>query len=181
MALVELLNQWAAQINLTGHRSAEGIVRRLVLEAAALDRCLPAVPDLVDLGSGAGFPGLPLAILQPERRITLVESRLRRHHFQRAALRDLELRNVEALLGRAEVLAPQPHTAVIAQAVARPGRVLPLMRPWVSANGWILLPGGESPPEIPEVEGVELVDCVRYRVPCGGPTRTLSRLRRVEA
>jgi len=173
LQLAQLLQEWASRINLTGHRTLEAIVERLILEALALEAQMPAVQTLADLGSGAGFPGLPIAILRPDRQVTLVESRLRRHHFQRAALRALGLTNVTAVLGRVEELDPRAHEGAVAQAMAKPGRVVGLMLPWVEVGGWVMVPGAASVPEIPPTEGLELDRCVRYSAPLSGIARTL--------
>lgn len=173
LALARLLETWSRRINLTGHRSLDAIVRRLVIEAAALAQVMPQVPSLADLGSGAGFPGLPIAVLRPDCRLTLVEARMRRHHFQRAAVRELRLPNARLELGRAERIEARPHAAVIAQAVARPERALQWMLRWAEPRGYLLLPGSERSPEVPEIQSISFEGCVRYRVPCGGPLRTL--------
>lgn len=173
LVLTEMLETWAARINLTGHRDPEAIVRHLHLGAAALAAQVPEISSLADLGSGAGFPGLPWAILRPDCRFTLVESRERRHHFQRAVIRTLGLANVRAVRGRAEELDPTPHAAVVAQAMARPGRALRWMLPWAQEGGLLLLPGSETPPQVPEIEEISDSELRRYRVPCGGPERTL--------
>ena len=110
------------------------------LDAAALTAQLPEIASLADIGSGAGFPGLPFAILRADCRVTLVESRERRHHFQRQVIRQLGLDNVRAELGRAEALEPSLHAAAIAQAVARPADALPLLLPWVEIGGLLLFP-----------------------------------------
>ena len=102
LALAALVERWGERINLTGHRGLEGILQGLVVESVALCGALPEVESLVDLGSGAGFPGLPIAILRPECHVRLVDSRRRRHHFQREATRALGLDNVDLVLGRAE-------------------------------------------------------------------------------
>ena len=134
--LAGLVAQWAPRMNLTAHRTAESVARRLILDAVALDAALPAgVDSLVDVGSGAGFPGLPLAILHPERRIVLIEARERRHHFQRMAIRALGLTNVEARHGRAESLSPSLHDVGIAQAAATPAEAVLLLLPWVRPGG----------------------------------------------
>lgn len=175
LALVELarlVNQWGARINLTGHRDLDAIVRRLVLDAAALISVLPHAASLADLGSGAGFPGLPIAILRPRCRVTLIESREKRHHFQRAACRALRLANATPLRGRAEELDPAPYAAVIAQAMARPAAALPVMLPWVEIGGLVLLPGGAEPPVIDDPR-VSLERALCYRTPLGGPQRSL--------
>lgn len=176
--LAELVERWGSRINLTGHRDLDAIVRRLVLDAAALVSVLPDVPTLADLGSGAGFPGLPIAILRPRCTVTLIESREKRHHFQRAACRALGLANATPLRGRAEQIEPIPHAAVVAQAMARPVAALPVMLRWVEIGGFVLLPGGEAAQVIDDPR-VSAARTLGYRVPVGGPRRTLWIARRV--
>jgi 16S rRNA (guanine527-N7)-methyltransferase len=177
--LAGLLEKWAKRINLSGHRTRDEIVRRLILDAAALAAQLPELATLADIGSGAGFPGFPIAILRPECRLTLVESRGRRHHFQREAIRQLGLTNVSAVLGRAEDLEPIPCAAAIGQAVARPPELIPLLLPWTEPGGLLVFPGGTDPAAVPDDERICFVSSTRYQVPCGGPERTLSIARRV--
>jgi 16S rRNA (guanine527-N7)-methyltransferase len=179
LRLAGLLERWGQRINLSGHRDVESIVGRLILDAAALSVHLPPVASLVDLGSGAGFPGLPIAVLRPGCSLLLVEAREKRHHFQRAAVRELGLGNVALLRGRAERLPAQPRAAVIAQAIAEPSQALRWMLPWAEIGGWLALPGGENPPEIAAHPAVTPGGVVTYTVPCGGPRRTLWLGRRV--
>ena len=171
--LCELLASWARRISLTAHRTPGSILDRLVLDAAALANVLPSAACVADLGSGAGFPGLPLAILFPERRFTLVEARERKHHFQREAIRRLDLENVQALLGRSEALEPQRHEGVVAQAMARPREVVPLLLPWADAGAWLAIPGGQSAPLVEAVPGVSGSEIRRYRVAATGVERTV--------
>jgi 16S rRNA (guanine527-N7)-methyltransferase len=173
LRLACLLERWGQRINLSGHRDVESIVARLILDAAALSRLLPSVASLVDLGSGAGFPGLPIAVLRPDCALLLVEAREKRHHFQRAAIRELGLRNVSLLRGRAERLAPRPGAAVVAQAIAEPGQALRWMLPWAEVGGILALPGGESPPVVADAPGVVQTGILAYRVPGEGPQRSL--------
>jgi 16S rRNA (guanine527-N7)-methyltransferase len=175
-----MLAHWAARMNLTGHRSAESIARRLVLDALALGETLPDHPpaSLADLGSGAGFPGLPLAIRWPRCRITLVDARERRHHFQRAAVRELGLANVAPVRGRIEDLAPLPNAVVVAQALAEPGRALAWMAPWVEPGGWLALPRSPRTQPPRGVPGFESIGSRPYRVPLGGPEREIWLARR---
>lgn len=173
LRLAELVASWGGRFNLTGHRTPGAVVHRLVLDAAALLRALPPFEAMVDLGSGAGFPGLPMAVLAPDRRFLLVEARERRHHFQRAAIRDLALHNVEARRGRAEELEPQPAPLVLAQAMASPSRALEWMLSWALPGSYLVVPGGEASPEPGDLREVEDVQVVRYEVPLGGPARTV--------
>jgi 16S rRNA (guanine527-N7)-methyltransferase len=160
-------------LNLTSHRTAEAIVRRLMLDALAMERLLPPAPQVADLGSGAGFPGLPLAIVRPASRLVLVEARERRHHFQRMAIRQLGLENAEATRGRIEEVEPQVSGGVVAQALAKPRRAAKLAIPWCAAAGWIAIAGSETAPEPGAIEEITSANTLAYQVPCGGPARTL--------
>ena len=153
--LVALLSHWGTRINLTGHREPLEMAGRLILDAAALSSAVPeirAAGSLADLGTGAGFPGLPLAILHPGVEIHLVDSRKKRNHFQREVRRRLELGNAHPMLGRVEEIDHPLVDVVIAQAMAEPNRALELMAPWSSQTGSLILPASEQaiPPRPPE-------------------------------
>ena len=170
--LSQLLERWSGRMNLTGHRGAVEIAKRLVLDAAALLDVLPAFERLADLGSGAGFPGLPLAILEPDRTFVLVEARERRHHFQREVLRTLRLRNVTALRGRFEELEPLPCSAVVAQAVGPPDELIDSMLRWAEPGAALLIPGGHRAPSPSSDARIQGVRTGTYRVPLEELPRT---------
>jgi 16S rRNA (guanine527-N7)-methyltransferase len=175
IALAQLLASWAPRINLTGHRDCEAILRRLVLDAAALVPHLPELASIADVGSGAGFPGIPLAILLPQARLTSIEPRSKRVYFQRAVARELALSNVEILHGRSEDLSPAPHDLVIAQALAPPARAIGWMLPWSKPGGVLAIPTGVDF-DLSELEGEDRIrelHATRYSVPLGGPTHQL--------
>ena len=178
--LALLLDRWSQRINLTGHRGALQIAERLLLETAALSQVLPAADSVADLGSGAGIPGIPLAICRPHCSVRLVESRERRHHFQRAAIRELGLDNATALLGRAEELDVEPSNGVIAQAIARPDQALAWMRRWVAPGGWLALP--TVPDAAFSHPDLQPGRALRYAAP-RGPERAvwITRLRELDA
>lgn len=177
LELARLVERWSVRMNLTGHRDLGAILGRLVLESAALCGVLPGCSSAVDLGSGAGFPGLPIAILRPHCNVTLVESRERRHHFQRTAIRALALENVQALRARIEDRAT-PHELVVAQALANADRALDLMVPWAERGGWIALPGTEARRESLQHPDLEYVESRTYQSPAGGPRRSVWLARR---
>ena len=175
--LVVLLAQWASRMNLTGHRDPLDMTSRLVLDAAALARALPeldAALRLADLGSGAGFPGLPIAILHPHLAVQLVESRQKRHHFQREARRQLDLRNVTPILGRADEVEVSPCEVVVAQAMTLPDQAIASMQRWLRAGGILVLPASERAERPEAMLELELAFERRsYRVPFAGITRQL--------
>jgi 16S rRNA (guanine527-N7)-methyltransferase len=95
------LSRWNARLNLTRIRDVEDSVRFHYCESLFLGRSLPAGPlSIVDVGSGGGFPGVPVAILRPECEVTLVESHQRKSVFLRESSR--QLKNVRVLSMRAE-------------------------------------------------------------------------------
>jgi 16S rRNA (guanine527-N7)-methyltransferase len=126
-AYLDLLLKWNARTNLTAIRDPEEIVRRHFGESLFAARHLPlenhlllenhlfqekpdaSTPDsgaitLLDLGSGAGFPGLPIALLRPGLQVTLAESQNKKAVFLREAVRTLNVPNVEVWAARAETL-----------------------------------------------------------------------------
>lgn len=102
---LNLLLKWNARTNLTAIREPEQIVQRHFGESLFAGTYLsPETNTLLDLGSGAGFPGLPIALLRPEINITLAESQNKKAAFLREAVRTLGLTNVEVWANRAESL-----------------------------------------------------------------------------
>ena len=114
-----LVASWAPRINLTGARDSLDIVRRFVIPPMIWAELLPTRPaSFVDIGSGAGFPGIPLALRFPESDVVSVEARERRHFFQRQVVRELGLGRVHPILGRAEALEVRECEVGVAQALA---------------------------------------------------------------
>ena len=119
-----LLRQWNQRVNLTAIREPRKIVERHFGESLFLAAKLPEAKTVVDVGSGAGFPGLPLAVARPEIALTLVESIAKKAVFLKEAAR--ELGNVRVLRARAEDVEERFDWAVC-RAVS-PVDVLPVLR-----------------------------------------------------
>jgi len=99
----QLLQRWNTKLNLVSERSLAGAAERHYGEAIFLASRLPAEPlRVVDVGSGAGFPGFVVAVMRPDCQVTLVESDHRKAAFLREAAR--EIRNLRVLALRAESL-----------------------------------------------------------------------------
>lgn len=122
---------------LIGPREAPRLWERHVLNCAVVTDLLPQGSTVCDVGSGAGLPGLPMAIRRPDLWVTLVEPLVRRARFLDEAVGALALGNVTVLRARAEQLHGQRHfSAVTSRAVAPLDRLLrwslPLVAPWGS-------------------------------------------------
>lgn len=148
----ELL-EWNARFNLTAIRDSQGIRVKHFLDSLT---CYLAIYDtpasrLIDVGTGAGFPGIPLKILCPSMRLTLVESVGKKAEFCRHLVETLNLEGVEVLQARAEEAGQMPqHREKYDWAVARAVASLPVLveylLPLVRIGGKVLAQKGESGP-----------------------------------
>ena len=125
-ALVNTLIRWQKAINLVGRTTMEDIWIRHVLDSAQLKLLIPDdAKSLVDLGSGAGFPGLVLAAMRPDLDVTLIESDARKAAFLGEAARHMGLQKLpKIVIGRIEDVAPAQADIVTARALAPLGQLL---------------------------------------------------------
>ena len=122
-----VLTRWNQRLNLTSVRESEEIVQRHFIECSFAAQQLPGdIATLLDFGSGAGFPGLPIAICCPDVQVTLAEGHGKKASFLREALRVLEL-SAEVVEGRVEVMPAERHfNAVTLRAVERMEAAIPI-------------------------------------------------------
>ncbi len=140
---VDLLVRWNARINLTAVRDTDEIVTRHFGESLfAAARLFPVPPlpgaSLLDIGSGAGFPGLPIKIYAPALRVTLLESQNKKTTFLREVIRALTLTDVNVHAGRAEDFSAAADVVTL-RAVERFERALPLAARLVAPRGRLAL------------------------------------------
>ena len=152
---LDLLLRWNARTNLTAIRDPEEIVRRHFGESlfAGANLGSPVPETLLDLGSGAGFPGLPIALLHPQLAVTLAESQNKKATFLREAVRTLGLKNVTVWADRAEAFPPETmfHTVTM-RAVDNMDAALSAASP-LASHQLVLLTG--TPPILPVGFGLE--------------------------
>ena len=135
-AYLALLNRWNARMNLTAVRDEDGILARHFVESIACAGALPAgIATLLDFGSGAGFPGIPIAICRSEIAVTLAESQGKKAAFLQEAARVLEVA-VKVHAGRAEALQGQ-FDCVTLRAVDRMGAALKAAVALAGPGGWL--------------------------------------------
>jgi 16S rRNA (guanine527-N7)-methyltransferase len=134
-----LLDTWSAKTNLISCATSAELVARHFLDSLALASLLGGSRRAVDLGSGAGFPGVPLAIALPGLEVTLVESRRRRANFLRTVKRELGLDRVAVVERRAEE-GPEgePFEIAVCRAVWADRSALSIAARWVRPGGRFL-------------------------------------------
>ncbi|MCA1984375.1 16S rRNA (guanine(527)-N(7))-methyltransferase RsmG [Nocardioides nematodiphilus] len=155
-AYTELLATEGVVRGLIGPREAPRLWDRHILNCAVLGELLPENATVADIGSGAGLPGLVLAIHRPDLRMTLIEPLLRRTTFLTEVVEQLGLDNVEVVRGRADLLhGKRTFEVVTSRAVAPLGRLLEWSMPLVAAPGALVAMKGSSiTTEIEEVREV---------------------------
>jgi 16S rRNA (guanine527-N7)-methyltransferase len=152
-AYLDLLLRWNARVNLTAVRNPEQIVTRHFGESLFAARILrddgafetrPGFPvSLADVGSGAGFPGIPIKLFAPEIHLTLIESHNKKATFLKEAIRVLGLENAEVYPGRAEHWGKKADIVTL-RAVERFESVVPVAISLVATGGRICLLAGSK-------------------------------------
>lgn len=169
LGYLELLAKWNRAYNLTAVRDPLDMVRQHLLDSLAVIPHLPIGDGaLADVGSGAGLPGIPLAIARPDWRVTLNDASQKRTAFLRQAAIELGLGNIAVHEGRAEAWRPAERFAVvISRAFAQLARFIECCRHLARPGGVLAAMVGAAPAHSHGAEVLEL------RVPLLGAARHL--------
>jgi 16S rRNA (guanine527-N7)-methyltransferase len=173
---LDTLLLWNRKLALISQRDPTQIISRHIADALFVaSRCTDG-ESVVDLGSGAGFPGIPIAVARSESRLCLIESRGKKASFLEEACRSAGIRNAAVWHGRIEVLAAHPqhrerYAVATARALTSPVAFLALARP-------LLTPGGGRAIAMCSVtqahaEGLPATEEVAYELPDHTPRRLL--------
>ncbi len=138
----DLLVHWNRTINLTSLNDREEALDRLIIEPLAAARSLPSRPDLMDVGSGGGSPGIPLALALEATSLLLVESNQRKSAFLREVLRQLEMRTASVAAIRFEELSSSetgPKTLISIRAVKMDGDLFRRFEAFLAPDGTVAL------------------------------------------
>lgn len=167
LAYVDLLAKWNRTYNLTAIRQPERMVSHHLIDSLSV---LPHLPEgtLVDVGAGGGLPGIPIAIAQPGRRVTLNDSNHKKGAFMQQAAIELDLPNVKVYVGRAEDWHPASRfDGAISRAFAELTDFIAACRHLVKPGGYFAAMKGICPhEEIARVTvGVHCATPVKLHVP----------------
>jgi 16S rRNA (guanine527-N7)-methyltransferase len=182
------LKKWGRKINLTAIKDDEEIAVKHFLDSLTLLKLVGAKGHLLDIGSGGGFPAIPLKIVRHELHVVSVDAVEKKIIFQRQAARLLGLHNFEALHARAEELAAH-HAGKFDWVVSRAFTDIPtfarIALTLIKNEGWIIAMKGRGGREeavaaksaLHEL-GVEVGDVIEFRLPVSGDARSLIVMRR---
>jgi 16S rRNA (guanine527-N7)-methyltransferase len=173
---IELLCTWNARIDLTAARSGEELVDLMLADALTIAPRLAAGARVVDVGTGAGAPGLGLAIARPDLVVTLCEPLAKRASFLRTVLGTIGRADVALVGKRGEELAAGAWDVATSRATLAPPE-------WLALGATLVAPGGEvwvllAKDEPPSREGMTTLDDATYAWPATGATRRVVRYRR---
>jgi 16S rRNA (guanine527-N7)-methyltransferase len=187
----QALLEWNRTTNLTAITDPVEMAVKHFLDAIIPSPHIPSEGPLLDIGTGGGFPGIPLKILRPDQPMTLIDGARRKINFVKHVLRSLGLKKIEAIQTRAELMAGRPENqgrfqAVIGRAVSDLPAMVRLAHPFLSSQGKLFLFQGPSdtPRRMAQGAALELgmkpVGLIDYRLPMLGDKRTLVVLARIE-
>lgn len=187
MKYYQLLLEWNQRVNLTSITDYEDVINKHFLDSL----CLVKIPDVIgkekkkviDVGTGAGFPGIPLKIIFPEIQLTLLDSLNKRINFLNALVEELELDEVTAIHGRAEELGKnkeyrETFDLCVSRAVAHLSVLSEYCIPLVRVKGdFVPYKSGNIQEELEEAQGaVKLLGgCIRDKVEFTVPNSDMSR------
>ena len=137
---MKLLLEWNEKINLTAITNEDDMILKHFIDSLTIKKYMSENEKIIDIGTGAGFPGIPLAIMNKNNEITLMDSLNKRIVFLNDVINKLKLTNVKAIHSRAEELARnktyrEKYDVAVSRAVANLSTLVEYMLPFVSVGG----------------------------------------------
>jgi 16S rRNA (guanine527-N7)-methyltransferase len=177
---LSLFLRWNERLNLSAIRDEEGILSHHIVESIGVARGLPqGIRTLLDFGSGAGLPGIPIVLCRPEIAVTLAESQGKKAAFLQQAVRVLGLR-VEVYAHRAETI-QETFDCVTLRAVDKMPKAVAAAVPLVAPAGWVaLMTTGAQIAQLQKAAGTEISWGEPVKLPLG-EDRILALGRRVSS
>lgn len=173
---IDELMQWNRRMNLTGLSEPKRIINELLLDSLLCASFIPDDGRMLDVGSGAGFPGMVIKIYRPHLKVHLLEASSKKGIFLRHMIRLLELKEIEVKKGRIErdggSLSGKGYDIITARALASLDRMMAWCTPFLSSNGRLLGFLGKNSDTIlkknehlKKAHGLELVKKIDYQLP----------------
>lgn len=163
---VKLLDKWNKAYNLTSVRDPEEMLVKHIMDSLVVSPYLEG-SQFIDVGTGPGLPGIPLAIINPDKQFTLLDSLGKRITFIKNAARELKLSNVTPVLSRVEEFQEQQFDGVLSRAFASLNDMVNWCYHLPNASGrFYALKGQYQTEEVAEItKPVEVLDVFKLEVP----------------
>ena len=178
LGFIKLIEKWNKAYNLTAIRDREAMVRLHLLDSLAI---VPFIEGkrVIDIGTGAGLPGIPLAIYLPEIEFTLLDSNAKKTRFVQQAILELKLKNVSVCHNRVEHYHPEKSfDTVITRAFASLSDIVDLTAHLLSKDGALLAMKGQAP-DVPKLESAKIT-LIPVNVPGIDAERCLVRIQLIK-
>ena len=190
---MELLLEWNEKINLTAITNEDDIILKHFVDSLTIKKYISENEKIIDIGTGAGFPGIPLAIMNKNNKITLMDSLNKRIVFLNDVIDKLKLTNVKAIHSRAEELARnknhrEKYDIAVSRAVANLSTLVEYMLPFVSVGGkCICMKGPNIEEELKNAKnaikelGGEIIKIENFKLPESDNERNIVIIKKVKA
>lgn len=189
---MNILIEWNKVMNLTNITEPEEIIQKHFVDSLTILKSIKENDSIIDVGTGAGFPGMPIKIVFPETRITLLDSLNKRIKFLEEVTNKLELKNIETIHGRAEEVAHnkkyrEKYDIAIARAVAPLNVLSEYLLPFVKIGGYaICMKGVKGKEEAEEgknaikILGGEITNSREFNLPNTEMARTIIEIEKIK-
>ena len=188
----DLLLEWNEKINLTAITEEDEIILKHFIDSCSILKYIENNQKIIDVGTGAGFPGIPIKIMNESLDITLVDSLNKRVNFLNEVIKELELKNIEAIHSRAEDIGKddkyrEKYDIATSRAVANLSTLLEYLMPFVKVNGMcICMKGPNIEEELNEAKkaikefGGKLEEVYNFKLPNSDIERNIIIVRKIE-
>lgn len=191
----EMLVEWNKVMNLTGITEYDEVVMKHFVDSLSIVKVngFDNVTSIIDVGTGAGFPGIPLKIVFPKIKITLLDSLNKRIKFLNAVIDELELENIETIHGRAEDFSKkedyrEQYDLCVSRAVANLATLSEYCLPYVKEDGYFLpYKSGDIKEEAAnskkavKILGGSIEDIISFEIPDTDMARTILKIHKTKA
>lgn len=190
----DLIVEWNKVMNLTAITDYKDVVEKHFLDSLSIERILKLddIKAIMDVGTGAGFPGMPLKIIYPDLKITLLDSLNKRVRFLNEVIRQLELKNIDAIHGRAEDIGKnenyrEKYDLCVSRAVANLATLSEYCMPFVRVGGvFVSYKSGDIDEEVLKSKkaislfGGKIDEVVKFQLPGTDINRAFVKIKKIK-
>lgn len=182
LAFIDLLKKWNSTYNLTALRNDQDVISHHILDSLTLLPYVEHARGLIDVGSGGGMPGIPVAIARPDLPVALLDASSKKTSFLQQAVIELGLTNVQVITARVEAMVGEQFDVITSRAFAELNDFITITKQLMAKGGcWAAMKGVYPYEEIERLpDNVELVQVDKLTVPHLNAERHMVLVRKKE-